>query len=317
MSRSFPSNLPATYATEKLHDLSVDWDGQMGVILRRFWPMQFPGIPVELAFGFTSNGGVNSNTATAATHADFSELGAFGITGGRYDLTAPNRDTTESNDWFRLHDDARVRAMLGRNACMSANCWRADHGGLADQLAIGVVSLADHARSINRRMDALGISHPPSLWSIAMCFWSWSAGPAGAGSFLTRHAAELKGPVAGRFYAMGEAALAYANEHGPGAANSHGNEAHGYIRTSQKLRAAMALRRRNGRGLEFWLAGLKGDGERAALVEAALAVYATGRRPARLPPAPALGGYAGPLAVAGSVGTAVTAAAVIALRAPR
>lgn len=310
MARPYPRNQPAVYADEHLPELARQWDGLMGETMRRFWPQRFPRSPVEAAFGFTSNGGVNDNTATSPSHADFSEVGAFGITGGPYQLAVPNRDTSESNDWYRLHDDERVRALLGgRDACMSAHCWRQDRGGLSDQLAVGIVSLEDHAKSIRSRMGAL--SAPGTMWDTAMTYWAWSAGDAGAASMVRRYAPSLSGPPSRRFYDMGEAILADSRTRSLGAANSHGNPAHGWTRTAQKLRAGMALARRNGHSTSYWMEGVR-DPQRLLALERSLALLAAGQHPQDIGPPPSTGLRAGLVLGATTLGAAT--AGVIASR---
>ena len=60
--------------------------------------------------GFASNGSQNSDTALTPSRIDFHELGYFGVDGGPSGIPAPNSNTTEPNNWYRLHNDPRVKA---------------------------------------------------------------------------------------------------------------------------------------------------------------------------------------------------------------
>lgn len=241
--RAYPRTLPTTYAREKLAVMRAWSRGDFGRYLAAFWPREFPGLPLSVAYGFCSNGGLNDNTGTSPNHAAFAEIGAFGVPAGPWNVPAPSRDTSAQNDWLRLHADPRVVAMLGRAACLSAGCYTVAAGGVPDQTAVGVVMLADDLRALSARLPDLA-PREQSPWAAALTCWAWSAGSPGAASVIRATAPQgLAGvPESVRFWALGDA-IAQRAVAGtlPGSAGSHGNPAHGWTRTAQKLAAGRAI----------------------------------------------------------------------------
>lgn len=187
MGRTFPDNLPSKYELDKMPTMEAWWQNDVGHWMREYWPRRFE-LPVAACFGFTSNGSPSGNTALAEDHAPFSEVTHFGISGGWWQLPVPNRDTRVENHWFLLHNDARVIAMRGGEACMNVDCWLPQNGGLPDATAIGVCTLEDHYRSV---VWSLPDDLKPTIVSPyqSMLFdWSWSAGPGRAANFVSnRH----------------------------------------------------------------------------------------------------------------------------------
>lgn len=240
-----PGNLPASWARGKQSKMQRWASGEVGSRLRAFAPQVFPGVPPGVWYGFMANGGENEDTATAAGHAPFHELGMFGITGGRWDLPAPNTDTSVGNDWYRYRADPRVRAMLGRDACMEPGCWRGDRGGIADQIAVGLVNMRDKANG-GSLPASIRPTNPLSPWGIAASSASWSAGGGGFARHLAPYVdriAQVPDVAVDRFIAWGRmlADDLRAGRVVSGQAGKHSNPAHTYIRTRQKLAASSAV----------------------------------------------------------------------------
>lgn len=241
-----PGNLPASWARGKQSKMQRWASGEVGSRLRAFAPQVFPGVPPGVWYGFMANGGENEDTALAARHARFHELGMFGTTAGPWNVPAPNTDTSAENDWNRYHADPRVRAMLGRDACMEPGCWRGDRGGIADQVAVGLVSMRDKANA--RSLPAsIRPANPLSPWGILASSASWSAGAPRFARHLSPYAerlAQVPDVASDRFVAWGRMLAddlrAGRVPVGPGGAD-HDNPAHTYIRTRQKLAASSAV----------------------------------------------------------------------------
>lgn len=239
-----PGNLPDLWARGKLSKMQRWASGDVGARLRAFAPQVFPGVPPGVWYGFMANGSENEDTATAAGHAPFHELGMFGITGGPWNVPAPNTDTSVGNDWAHYHDDSRVRAMLGRDACMSPEgCWRGDRGGVPDQVAVGLVNMRDKANA--RSLPAsIRPANPLSPWGILASSASWSAGSGRLAQHLAPYAdrlAQVPDVASDRFVAWGrmlaDDLVSGRVPVGPGGSDHH-NPAHTYIRTRQKLAAS-------------------------------------------------------------------------------
>lgn len=294
MSRGYPQNLPDGYALENLAK-AVRWDAdaQLGPALRTYWPQVFPGIGVEAAYGFAVNGGPNDDTADSATaHAPFHEMGLFGVTGGPWSEAAPNCDRSESNDWCLVHASPEVTALLGRAACMEAECWRLSRGGAADQIAVGIVSLARNGLSMMRRLPTAVWPTDTGLWFMALACMGWSAGTGGAVAHLQPYLAALAAvPEASRFVELQRrmALDAYDRSLG-GAPGSHSNPAHTLIRTLEKLRTALFLAvlwESRGSSLRLWACSVAPDPDAQRWIDLALGMRAAGLSPAQqgLPPA--------------------------------
>lgn len=218
--------------------------GDFGRYLAAFWPREFPGMPLSVVYGFCSNGGLNDNTGTSPNHAAFAEIGAFGVPAGPWNVPAPSRDTSAQNDWLRLHNDQRVVSMLGRSACLSANCYTVAAGGLPDQTAVGVVMLADDLRALSNRLPDLA-PREQSPWAAALTCWAWSAGSSRAARVIRAMAPQGLNGVSEsvRFWALGDA-IAQRSMLGTlpsSQASSYDNPAHGWTRTAQKLAAGRAI----------------------------------------------------------------------------
>lgn len=244
MARSFPRSLASTFVNDYADRVAQRSAGEFGELARAYWPQVIPGGLWQAALGFSAGATTNENTGTAPDHASFAEVGAYGVPAGPWNLVPANTNTSASNTWFRLHDDERVNRMLGRDACMSANCWREDHGGLADQSAIGIVQLADKRAAIHAALDQRLVPRMAGgPWDLAVTFWAWSAGEVGAARHINRYADALATlPERSRMLGFG-ALLAFLYERGHrfGEPLSHANTAYGWNRTWQKLRAGAIL----------------------------------------------------------------------------
>ena len=249
-SRAYPSNLPARYERDKLAETRERWDGGLGQRLRAWGPRVMPGVPLEAVMGFASNGADKGDPGLTPAHAAFHELGYFGVEGGPYSLPAPNRDTSEPNSWLRLHNDPRVRAMLGRDATMTP--WPVRGVGtsraeadipLDDQVAIGLANLADDILGMAREAPAaIRPSNPSSLWAVALGFAAWSAGAGRLRQHLARYADALAAvPEEQRWLAL--IRLAAADPESAPAGSNHRSPAYTVLRTQQKLRVGRGLAR--------------------------------------------------------------------------
>lgn len=245
---------PLRYAASKLggsRGILSYWRGPVGDSIRAIAPRIAPGVPPVAWMGMVANNGPQDDTAAAARaalaagrrptdagfprHAKFSELGWPGITGGRWDLAAPNTDTSTENNWYRLHDHEVVKAALGgREASMES--WQDP----SDQAAIGILAIVLHGRSVAaaRALAAVAPRDEASLWFFACAFGGWSAGSGRLARHLAPHArAILAAPPARRWEAAVRAVAA-----GPrGDAADHDNPAYTILRTAQKVESARAL----------------------------------------------------------------------------
>lgn len=286
MARPYPTNLPDPYALEHVAK-AVGWDddARIGPYLRAYWPQVFQGIGVEAAYGFSVNGGPNENTAESEGHASMSEVGMLGVTDGPWQLVTPNCDRSASNDWCLNHAAPEVVAMLGRAACMEANCWRLSVAGtVADQVAVGIVSLAKNGLSLMRRLPPEVWPSTTGLWFMALASMGWSAGSAGAEAHLRPYLAQLAAaPEEGRF-ALWQRLIALAGYDRSlgGSADSHSNPAYTLVRTAQKLRTALFLGDRwaaRGGSPALWACSIEPDADAQRWVDAAVALRASGLSP--------------------------------------
>lgn len=262
---------PMDYARSK-RALMVGWaTGEVGRLVRAAAAVVAPGTPVAGWLGFASNGvSLRSNTtgwltgsaseraeaartgqtpirlgdtrydprnASLWSNRGFHELGIFGVEGGRASGPAPGPG--DHGTWHRLASDAQVRAILGRAATTAPGGWVAAE----DQIAVGMVGVARHARGVRALMpeslrwpvNASGDPSAWSCWSLACAFMAWSAGDAGAARHLRIGAeAAARVPEAVRWEAWLSALVASGQG---GAARSHANPSYSAVRTAQKLEA--------------------------------------------------------------------------------
>lgn len=219
------------------------WRGELGEWQRSFGRRLAPAIPPVAWAGFGTNGDPNSPGGGAA----FWEMGWAGITGGTTSLTPPSTDRSTENDYYDLHNDPRVVAVLGRPASMAPGGWRS----LPDQTAVGIVSLIDHGRGTSQRLDErirpARVGSPSEIsssagspWFTFLAFAGWSAGDGRAASHINQYADELAGvpeeyrPSALYYFVARDAASG--GQMGP--AGSHNNRAYTILRTWQKLASA-------------------------------------------------------------------------------
>lgn len=282
---------PLEYARSKRALMSGWASGDVGRWVRTAAGIVAPGTPVAGWLGFASNGmSTRSNTTgwltgSAAERAEaartgqtpirlgstrydpnnaslwsnrgFHELGLFGVEGGR--ASGPVPGPGEHGTWHRLAGDAQVRAILGgRSATTAAGAWVAT----ADQIAVGIVGVARHARGVRAIMpeglrwpvNAAGDPATWSCWALACAFMAWSAGDTGAANHLRIGAdAAARVPEAQRWGAW-LSALAASGQRG--AARSHANPAYSAIRTAQKLEAGRVASSATGEAwASEWLRG--------------------------------------------------------------
>ena len=256
---SYPSNLPSRWASDKLQKILGWWNGQSGDIMRRMIAQVFPGLPTEAHMGFVANGGWTEDTAFSSSHAPFHELGGYGITGGPWDVPAPNTDTSKENDWYSLHADPDVRALLGgRDATMETFPRTASGRGLVipleDQIAIGVVSLKRKRDQANNRLDSrIQWQNPVSLWATALSFMGWSAGVPGATGHVNRFASQLASvPEEERWDAFLRALASSVQSGASQRGHTHRYAVYSAVRTQQKLMASRALSERIGGNSSFY-----------------------------------------------------------------
>lgn len=309
MARSIPRSLASTYVNEYATRVAQRAGGEFGRLARSYWPRVIPGGLWPAALGFSAGAGTNENTGTSPDHADFAEVGAYGVPAGPWNLTPANSNTSELNTWYALHNDPRVRDMLGRDACMTANCWREDRGGLADQSAIGIVQLADHRTAMHRALDARIVPRiPGGPWDIAVMFWGWSAGVRGASTHINRYANALA-EFNERERMLGFGALLgflYANGHRFGTPLTHDNTAYGWNRTWQKLRAGAILLDDPSQLLGVGMEPATVWAETAAAVAAQNGNIALAGEAPRSPQSDALAWLGGGVAVAGAAVAALS-----------
>lgn len=209
--RSYPQNLPSTYAAEKLQTALARRSGPLGAAIARATSVAAPGAPVEAWLGFASNGDVNEVT-------EVNELGAFGIEGAR----VPS-----------LRVDPTVVRILSRPA--------GDWHDLPDQAAMGIVNVLDHAKDIFASLPAVvRPSSPSSPWNLAVGIYSWSL-PANARRGLERHPELAAVPEATRWNALYRAIAEDAAAGIIPLANDHSSEAYTALRTNQKIQVTRAL----------------------------------------------------------------------------
>lgn len=203
-----------------------------------------PGVPAEAIMGFASNGSQNGDTALTPSRIDFHEVGYFGVEAGPSGIPAPNSNTTEPNNWYRLHNDPRVRSMLGgRSATMTPWPTSGQSASIPvdDQIAIGLANISD---DIERMRNAVPSSIRPSsassLWAVAIGFMGWSAGTGGATAHLRRYAEQLASvPEDQRWVAL--LRLVAADPTSAASGSNHRSPAHTVNRTQQKLRVGRGL----------------------------------------------------------------------------
>lgn len=249
MPKDYPRNLPASYERSKLSETQRRWGAPMGGLVRRMLPQILPGVPASAHMGFASNASENEDVGLKPNHAPFHEIGYYGIEGGPYQLPAPNTDTSQPNSWFRLHADSRVRRLLGRDATMTP--WATRNVGQAsawadipldDQIAIGIVNVADALTSITNLLPAsIAPRDRASLWATALSFMAWSAGAAGAARHIRRYERQLAAvPESQRWLAFVRAVAA---DTSIGAGSTHASPAYSANRTNQKIRVGRGLER--------------------------------------------------------------------------
>ena len=258
MSKAYPANLPTTYERNYLARMRSDWSGAMGSRLREWVPRIFPGVPVEAHMGFTSNGSANGDPGLTPAHTPFHEVGYYGVEAGPYNTPAPNADTSQPNSWYRLHADPRVVGLLGRQATMTP--WPVYNYGtssasadipLDDQLAVGIVNIADDARRMAAAVPAsVAPRDPSSLWATALGFMGWSAGVGGASAHVRRYADQIANAPEDRRWIAFLRAIASDPNAAPGASHSHA--AYSANRTQQKLRVGRALAQAVGGNVEWF-----------------------------------------------------------------
>lgn len=304
MARVYPENLPSHYSRDHLADVLRRNAGQSGVVMRSLWPRVFPGIPYAAGYGFTSNGSPGEDTGTAASHASFSELTEWGIPSGPWNAAVkPNRDTSASNDWYRLHDSQLVVSLLGRPACMTSGCWRPPN--YADSTAIGLAQLRNKLAGVNSGLQpSLRPAGPPavSAWPFALMCWAWSAGEGRAAQHLNSLAPQLVGTSEReRFYKTGEViARAIVDGRITGNGSEYNNIAYGWLRTAQKMRMAEEFARATGGDASFFAPS---DAAMAEWTSQVIARAVSGGDPRSVGSAPAAATSAGArVAIVGAVG---------------
>ena len=219
--------------------MSISQKPPLADFVQRTWP----GTTALQWAGFMSNGSGNEDTCSVPNQK-FHEIGYFGTTAGPCTIDyAPNTSRERENNWVEFYNDSLVKSLLGRDACMTRDCWKESNGGFADQCAVGLVSMLAKQRAFVRQVPA-GVKPQQlaSKWSLACTFAVWSAGLGG----LLKH---LR-PLYDRLGAIPEAdrwdgfrkmlAEGIANGSVPvGPRKSHANNpAYTVLRTQQKLAAA-------------------------------------------------------------------------------
>jgi len=247
----YPNNVPQTYADNKMRPMLQWWSGAEGTALRRLVPMVFPHVPVESHIGFATNSGPfywSGDTATAAGHAPFHEIGGYGSSGGPWNVPAPSSDTSAENEWFATHASPDVVRMLGRPATMTPFRVSGNHVEipLDDQIAIGVVSIKSHAASANRGLPAaIRFQNPDSLWATALGFMGWSAGSGRAAHHIAPYAPRLAAVPEEQRWDKWLELLAHDAQSGAApSGGTHNQAVYSAIRTQQKLIAGRNLAQR-------------------------------------------------------------------------
>lgn len=255
MARRYPTNVPDRWGAEKLSKIRGWWnDGVKGNAVRVAAEAAIPGIEPTAHFGFIANAGWSEDTATAVEHAPFHELGAYGTTGGPWNVPAPSCDRSKENDWCDFHDHADVRRILGvitgteRSASMSS--WR----DAADQAAIGAVMLHSKISGVSGALDArLRPTDESGIWATALSFGGWSAGPPTMARHVNAFAAELaQVPEAERWNAFLQALARGVQAGSTRSGASHRFAVYTATRTAQKLRAARMLAEALGRDTSWY-----------------------------------------------------------------
>lgn len=189
MATAWPQNQVSNYVARHSAQVLSWWNGDFGRYINAYWPIAFgPDLPSFAAFGFASNGDPSEDTSTSPAHADFGEGGAFGISMGLWNLPHPNTDHTVENQWDDLRASPLVISMLHREACMAPGCWLPSQGGLADQTAVGIASLAVHYQRVFTLLPEPLRPTRASSWQAAMFGMGWSAGDARAAQILAARA---------------------------------------------------------------------------------------------------------------------------------
>lgn len=210
----------------------------LGDFLAREWP----GVSTMTMAGFMCNGAPDGDTCSV-NGQPFHEIGYFGTTAGPCSIPyAPNDSREQGNDWLKYRTDPRVVGLLGRPACSSRDCWKVSRGGLADQCAIGIVSLFDNIAEMGRSAGRAAPADRSSSWAVALSFAAWSAGVAGATRNFGPYYPQLVSvPESIRWdglrYLMADAY--YSGRVALGRARSHTNPAHTVIRTQHKFACAI------------------------------------------------------------------------------
>lgn len=240
------SNSPQSYAQRKLTVAMRLWRGPLGALQRGYGVRAAPYVDPAAWAGF----GTNNDPASPGGSARFWELGWAGIEGGPVSVPPPS-SAGPDNTWWRLRDNARVVALLGRQATMAEGGWRQ----LEDQTAVGIVGLLDHGYAVVEAIDerlrpdvgegreALSAT-AGGLWFTALCFMGWSAGTGRAAALVDRYADALAAwPEDGRWGLLLwlYARAAARGEYDGAARESHENPVYTLVRTWQKLEAGRAI----------------------------------------------------------------------------
>lgn len=301
---------PDAFAAGYAAPMRARWSAPIGLAIRRFTPVVFPGAPPEATLGFTTEAGTvnpaGDDTATDGSHNSFHEIGYFQTEAGPASGPAPNPDPAAPyNNWGRLAASPLVVRLLGRPATMAEGAWA---GAPDDQAAVGMASLLGHARAVAARLPAaLAPASDGSLWTAVLAYMGFGAGDGGASATLNRYAARLAAvDEPARWGALIAAVLDDARARGPlGAAGVHGNPAYDALRVWEKLATGRMLAGATGGDVGWFATGYDPAGEAAAQRGVQNAAYA---RPVDAPPGwspPAEGlGAAGALAFGAGLGAA-------------
>lgn len=284
------SGSPKTWALDKRDKARRYVVGEVRDAIVRAAPVLCPGVPFEAVVGACLNGGRNENTTGWRTCSvterdearrtgrkplggdalrgygaldsdDLHELGPLGAEAGH----VPGLVAAEGTPWAQLAMSPGVRLALGRPGVIGGD-W---HGNVADQITIGLASVARHGASVAARLPA---SIRPNLnawtlWTWALALAGWSAGDGGMVRHVSAYADRLAAlPEAQRW---AEFCRLAGSVDDPG--YKHRADEYTALRTRQKLEGARLAARLTGNTCALaWLDDGAADSDAidAALVKA-------------------------------------------------
>lgn len=268
--RPFPTNVPRTYATEKLGILTQRLnDPVIGPATKDFAVKVFPNVDAEVFHGFTSFTLSNDEDTFPKANSKFHEIGLYQTEAGTDPHRAPAEEHhLESNNWALLHRHEAVIELLGKPATMINGEWKT---ALKDQIAVGLVNLRfEHAKRLKSALGHDFSSDPSSHWFILCVFTAFSRGQGGAKKLIAPHWDTLKNLAENdRWPALRRLVAADIDQGLTGSTNAEvkTRPAYAIIRTEQKFEAGRLLAQSSRGNADWFVSGYSSSAQDQALEE--------------------------------------------------